>query len=136
MEVVTYRGINALQKASLGAGTSKVMNSGALVKKGMRLVDPKYIVSSIPRSSDNLSARHECLHPSSYHSGLPHIREMMMVGENHLLVVGILFHVDVILNVIEGDLDEAVIVGITGFGEIAKDLSHHLLRLAGIMLLS
>ncbi len=86
-------------------------------------------------SSYSLPSYNMPLNPTSHHPTPFHICEILVVWHNHLLVVGVLFDVDEVLRIVEYHLDDAVVVCSHCSMHIAKDLPHHLLCFASVVLL-
>lgn len=86
-------------------------------------------------SSYSLPSHNMPLNPTSHHPTPFHICEILVVWHNHLLVVGVLFDVDEVLRIVEYHLDDAVVVCSHCSMHIAKDLPHHLLCFASVVLL-
>ena len=75
------------------------------------------------------------LKPASDHGRPFMIREVLVVGHNHLLVMWVIRDVDEVLDIFENNVNEGVIVSDSAVRQPLKNLPHQLLCVARIMLL-
>ena len=106
-------------------------------------VPPIPILPSVTQTIDfrptlgycGLSSGNVPFKPASDHGCFLAICKIGVVWNHRLLVVRVVFHIDVILDITEYDMDEAVVICNVAFGETWEHLSYHLLCFARVVLL-